>query len=300
MGGLVSTYSLFSSFHSRISLKEESQQQGLYRVIQCGEALRRRYFPDSENVSDHITLLGSLVKDTGIEPLLDADVLFRMPAGTYSRFDNYAGNGQSALLQEVRDALQTRYPRTVIRGDGPVVVVSFSEPPAIEVVPAVLLSEGSNIVSARGFVPVTREGGRWEHEDYGAEWTTLNSLDKSVNGQLRRLICYMKVWRRHTGALMKSIVLEMMATAFMSGWDRSQTSYTYDDWLVRDFLKYMVDHYTTTYYTPGTGKAIDTGVGWYVDATNSAEAAANACLHLADDLLYRYYWREVFGSEFGI
>ena len=31
--------------------------------------------------SESVTLLGSLAKDTGVRPLADADVLFRMPAG---------------------------------------------------------------------------------------------------------------------------------------------------------------------------------------------------------------------------
>lgn len=32
--------------------------------------------------------------------MADADGIFRMPIGTYSRFDEYSGNGQSALLQD--------------------------------------------------------------------------------------------------------------------------------------------------------------------------------------------------------
>ncbi len=261
--------------------------------------MRKKYFPASEKLGDHITLLGSLAKDTGVEPLGDADVLFRMPAGTYSRFDDYTGNGQSALLQEVRNALRDRYPRTDIRGDGPVVVVSFSDPPAVEVVPGVLLDGESNIVSAKGFVPVTRDGGRWEAADYGAEWSALISSDKTVDGQLRRLIQYTKAWRETHSATLKSIVIELMATEFMRRWDNSRTAYSFDDWLVRDFLKHMVENYYTKYYMPGTGKEIDTGVGWITQAKESATAAANACQYDDDSVLYRLYWRDVFGSDFG-
>jgi len=41
-----------------------------------------------------------------------ADGVFRMPVGTYAQFGGYAGNGQSALLQQVRGVLAARYPRT--------------------------------------------------------------------------------------------------------------------------------------------------------------------------------------------
>lgn len=295
----MSTYALFSSFHQRISLKEASSDRGFSRIAECGEALRKKYFPDSDKVSNHITLLGSLSKDTGIEPLRDADVLFRMPAGTYSRFNDYSGNGQSALLQEVRTVLRGRYPKTDIRGDGPVVVVSFSDMPAVEIVPAVLLDEGSNILSANGFVPVTRDGGSWEAANYGAEWSAINTLDGSVDGQLRRLIQYMKAWREKQYASLKSIVIELMTTEFMRQWDKSRTSYTFDDWLVRDFLQYMIDNYYTKYFMPGTGKEIDTGVGWITQAKASAVSASNACRQESDSVLYRLYWREVFGNDFG-
>jgi hypothetical protein len=296
---VVTTSALFGAFHSKIALRRESEERGLLRIVECGDKLRKKYFPQSEKTAEHITILGSLAKDTGVEPLLDADALFRMPAGTYSRFNDYAGNGQSALLQEVRNVLRDRYPRTNIRGDGPVVVVSFSDGPAVEIVPGVLLDDGSNILSARGMVPVTRDGGRWENADYGAEWQTISSLDRSVDGQLRRLIQYMKAWRQRQDASLKSIVLELMAADFITGWDKSRTSMTFDDWLVRDFLKYMVEHYYNTYRMPGTGKEIDTGVGWLVQAQKSAQSAANACRHESDSVLYRLYWQEVFGSAFG-
>lgn len=294
----MSTYELFSSFHSRISMKADSRDKGLSRMMECGEALRKKYFPTSKKTAEHITILGSLAKDTGVEPLLDADVLFRMPAGTYTRFNDYSGNGQSALLQEVRDVLLGRYPRTKIRGDGPVVVVSFSDAPAVEVVPGVLLDDGSNILSASGYVPVTRDGGSWEAVDYGAEWSTLNSADHSSDGQLRRLIQYMKSWREIHHASLKSIVIELMAVDFMKRWEKTRTSFTFDDWLVRDFLTYMVDNYYSMYSMPGTGKEIDTGVGWITQAKDSAASAKNACRHESDSVLYRAYWREVFGSGF--
>lgn len=269
------------------------------RIAECGAALQKKYFPTSQKVSDHVTLLGSLAKDTGVEPLRDADVLFRMPPGTYTRFNDYSGNGQSALLQEVRNVLRDRYPRTDIRGDGPVVVVSFSDFPAVEVVPGVLLDDGSNIISANGFVPVTRDGGSWESANYGAEWSAINSLDVSLDGQLRRLIQYMKAWRVQHAASLKSIVIELMATDFMRRWPSDQTTFSFDDWLVRDFLGYIVQNYYTKYQMPGTGKEIDTGVGWITQAKESVESAQNACRHEADSTLYRLYWQEVFGNDFG-
>jgi hypothetical protein len=296
---VASTWDLFEAFDKANSVDAESKDQGLGRIVQCCSALTAKYYPAGTSTSDKITLLGSLAKDTGVRPLADTDVLFRMPPLTYSRFNDYTGNGQSALLQEVREALRSKYPRTNIRGDGPVVVVDFSDLPAVEVVPGVLDSDGSNILYADAWVPVTRNGGDWEKADYGAELRALDSVDGPVDGQLRRLIRYMKGWRHHCDAGIKSIVLELMAIDFMKAWDKTQTSFIYDDWLVRDFLRYMVNNYTTTYSLPGSGKTIETSLGWYMEARESMKDATSACQYGPDNWLNQYYWRKVLGDDFG-
>jgi hypothetical protein len=114
----------------------------------------------------------------------------------------------------------------------------------------VLISDGSNILAAEAYVPVTRNGGRWERADYGTKYLALDTVDKSVNGQLRRLIRYIKAWRKHHSTLLKSIVMEVVATDFMSKWDREQTSLS---------------------------EAVDTGVGWYMQAKESLQDATLAC-----------------------
>ncbi|WP_225952693.1 hypothetical protein [Mycobacterium sp. OAS707] len=287
---------MFRAFDKAIAVDEESVDRGIGRIVECARAMNAKYYSEGTSVTDTVTELGSLAKKTGIRPLADVDVLFRMPPGTYSRFNDYTGNGQSALLQEVREVLRQRYPRTEIRGDGPVVVVSFSDQPAVEVVPGVLVADGSNILYAEAWVPVTRDGGEWERADYGAELGALDAADGPLGGQLRRLIRYMKAWRRHCDTELKSIVLELMAVDFAKTWSDERSSFTFDDWLVRDFLRYMVNNYTTTYRLPGTAKTIETGYGWYIEAL---EDAAEACRHDPDDVLYRHYWRKVLGDDFG-
>lgn len=292
------TTELFSRFDRRITVGETEKDAALGRAFDCANALKNAYSPDKK-VSDVVTLLGSFAKNTGRTPLADVDVLFHMPAGTYGRFEAYTGNGQSALLQEVRDVLRKRYPGTDIRGDGPVVVVAFTSGANVEVVPGVLFSEDPDILHAACKVPVTRDGGSWESSDYGAEYDALWRVDQPRKGQVARLIRYMKAWRAAHGVTFKSFVIELMAVDFAKNWPTSQSDYLYDDWLVRDFLKYAVEHYYSTYRMPGTGKQIDTGYGWYETAKKSHESARLACVFGSDSTLYLTYWRQVFGSGFG-
>lgn len=294
----MSTWDLFSRFDQRITVGKQEDDAAFQRAIDCATALNNAYSPDAK-LQSVVTLLGSTAKNTALTPLGDVDVLFHMPAGTYGRFDAYTGNGQSALLQEVRDVLRKRYPGTDIRGDGPVVVVAFTSGANIEVVPGVLFTDESDMLHAACKVPVTRDGGSWESSDYGAEYNALFAVNHPRQGQVSRLIRYMKAWRRTQGVTFKSIVIELMAVDFAKTWPTERSGYTYDDWLVRDFLKYAADNYYTTYKMPGTGKSIDTGYGWRDAATRSHNKAVLACTFGDGSPHYVTYWREVLGYGFG-
>lgn len=295
---MTTTSDLFARFDRRITSGEAEKDAAFGRAISCAIALNNHYSPRSE-LSDVVTLLGSIAKGTSCTPVADVDVLFHMPVGTYGRFDAYAGNGQSALLQEVRDVLTKRYPGTSIRGDGPVVVVAFTSGANVEVVPGVLFTDEPDMLHAACKVPVTRDGGSWESSDYGAEYDALFRVDHPRNGQVARLIRYMKAWRRAQNVTFKSLVIELMVVHFAQVWPTNQSSYTYDDWLVRDFLRYAINHYYDTYRMPGTGKEIDTGYGWLDAAKRSHEKAHTACILGPDSAVYALYWRQVLGSEFG-
>lgn len=292
------THDWFSRFDRKITAPKAETDAAFERAVACAIALNNQYSPNA-NLTDRMTLLGSLAKGTSRTPMADVDLLFHMPAGTHTRFDAYAGNGQSALLQEVRDVLRKRYPGTEIRGDGPVVVVAFTSGVNVEVVPGVLFPGASDILHARCKVPVTRDGGSWEDSDYGAEYEALRVASEPRQGQIARLIRYMKAWRVDKSVTFKSLVIELMAADFARTWPTNRSSYTYDDWLVRDFLTYAADHYFSTYRMPGTGKQIDTGYGWRQAAKDSAESARKACVYGPDSVLYGWYWREVFGDGFG-
>ncbi len=54
-------------------------------------------------------------------------MIFELPATMKSRYDNYVGNGQSALLQDVKNKIQNTYWNTDIGGDGQVAAVNFSD-----------------------------------------------------------------------------------------------------------------------------------------------------------------------------
>lgn len=290
---------LFRAYERSLAPDKAQTDAAVARAVDCVVALNSAFYTSGDAV-DRITLIGSVVKGTSIKPISDVDVVFLMPVGTYARYDDYSGNGQSALLQEVRSVLSKRYPLTTIKGDGPVVQVGFASGASVEVVPAVL-HKNSDILHVECEVPVTRSGGAWEAASYGAQYDQFNNLNKRRSGQLSRLMRYMKGWRRTQFAQIKSLVLELMAIDFFQSWDVALTKTTavYDDWLVRDFLVYMVAHQNTVYSMAGTSKRIETGYGWRQDATRSSSDAQNACRQPEASFSYLSSWRKVLGDGFG-
>ena len=83
-------------------------------------------FWNSSSETAHSFYVGSYGRGTAINTS-DLDVLIELPDDEFSHFSSIYGNGQSRLLQSVKNALLLTYPNTKIKGDGQVVVVKFSD-----------------------------------------------------------------------------------------------------------------------------------------------------------------------------
>lgn len=250
----MSTRGRFETFSRNITPSNEVRKQGFSRGFQVTEALNKRFYPLSPRVYDNSIFVGSLGKQTDVLPARDADILYKIPAATFVRYDNYNGNGQSALLQEVRSVLRDRYPRTEIRGSGPVVTATFSSGYAVEVIPAYEASDG------RFLVPTTKDGGEWTWADYHQEQRVLDQSDHDSNGQTRRLIRMMKTWQRACDVPIKSVVLELRSRFFLSGWENRGKDSHWDDWMVRDFLASLIAKAGSHAHLPGGEDRIEYGL----------------------------------------
>ena len=122
-------------------------------IESINKKLNLKYYNGSD--FKHTIVVGSMGRGTSIKGCSDIDVLYIMPSEVYERFDNYENNGQSALLQEIKNELLDKYPKTDIRGDGQVVVIEFNKY-TIELVPSFYESECSY------YYPDTSDNGSWK------------------------------------------------------------------------------------------------------------------------------------------
>lgn len=115
------------------NLKVDNLDDILTSLNEISKTLNQKYYNDSS--FNNYLLVGSMGRKTSIKGKSDIDVIYELPYEIFIKFNNYTDNGQSKLLQEIKETLKERYSSSYIKGDGQVVVIEFKKY-KIELVPA--------------------------------------------------------------------------------------------------------------------------------------------------------------------
>ena len=113
-------------------------------------------FWNTTSDTSHSLYVGSYGRNTAISGISDVDLIFQLPDSVYKQYNEYSGNGQSALLQAVKTSIEKTYSTTKIRADGQVIQVLITDGIIFEVVPAFDNNGGSFIF------PNANDGGSWK------------------------------------------------------------------------------------------------------------------------------------------
>jgi len=290
----------FETFLANIRLTPEQRSDGQTKHSGIRTCLNERYY-NLSSASANSLLVGSWGKSTEVRPPRDIDLLFVLPASVKARLDArpWGTNAQSELLQEVKRMLEKSYPRTTMRGDGQVVVVSFSSF-AVEVVPAfkeigVLYETGKYLVCD------TNGGGSWKvtHPTAEAEHVK-SSEDKTRN--TRDLIRMAKTWQSYCSVPLKSFQLELLAVKFLTSWEHAGKSTVYYDWMMRDFFAFLIAHANSLLNyvkVPGTDEMLWLGTEWKSRAQSAFARASKACEYETSGKAFDagWEWQKIFGDD---
>jgi hypothetical protein len=289
-----------------MSVSEDFDQFNRNLRVSNQEVIRRRYrtitkrlnidYWDSTSETDHSLYVGSYGRNTAIDGFSDLDVMMRLPDDVWLQYHRYVGNGQSALLQVVKSSLRQEYPTTNLRGDGQVVVVSFSDGMKIEVLPVF------SATYADYYFPNTNDGGSWEMTSPKAEQRAFSEINKQCSGNLVKLCRMMRAWRREWNVSIGGILLDTLAANFLQQYEYRANSSVYFDWMCRDFLKYLRDqnpHQNVWSPLVGHGLVYRRGPFEY-RAGRCFDIAVEACENYSNNWhnLARSEWRKIFGSFF--
>lgn len=144
----------FNTFCSNIRMNNNIVSNIRTRYHEITKRLNKDFLAINNDTISSL-YVGSYGRGTAIH-VSDIDMLYILPWSYYNVYNSYKSNGQSALLQAIRDSILQRYPSTCISGDGQVVQVVFSDGVVFEVVPCFEYPDGSFCY------PDTHNGGSWK------------------------------------------------------------------------------------------------------------------------------------------
>lgn len=221
---------------------------------------------------DHSIYVGSYGRGTAINTS-DLDVLIQLPDSEYERFSSMFGNGQSRLLQAVKNAILDTYPNTDIKGDGQVVVVSFTDGMKFEILPAFKVQKywGDNAIYR---YPDTHMGGNWMTTNPKAEQNAMKQKNNSTNGLLYETCKHIRYIRdtKYSSYHLSGILIDSFVYEAMGGWhftregeEHVPSQRTYEETLLQHYNEMSVYGMCLPHITaPGSGLQVDPTKGWDV------------------------------------
>ena len=284
----------FSTFCSNIRIESDDETTIRSRYRQITKRINLEYYNTSSDTA-HSLYIGSYGRDTEIFTS-DIDMLVQLPYATYSKFDSYTSNGQSALIQEVKNALAKTYSVTNLKGDGQIISLPFQDGINFEVLPALINKD------SRSFTyPNSNNGGSWKTTDPRAEISAVKEMNDKCNNNLKSLCRMMRAWKSKCDVNISGILIDILAHRFISTWGERDKSFLYYDWMSRDFFKFLSEQDTkqTQWKAMGSGRYINHN-GSYV---SKAKAAYDLAVEATDKetdypATAKAKWRQIYGGKF--
>ena len=255
-------------------------------------------FWDSTSETLHSLYVGSYGRDTAIEGFSDLDMIFELPASIYWQYDDYSGNGQSALLQKVKNSILATYANTNIGADGQVIDVSFADGMKFEVVPTFVNTKNSYTY------PDANDGGKWLTTNPKPEIKAIRDRNNDCNGNLIRLCRMMRAWKSQCSVPMGGLLIDTLAYQFIDGWEYKDKSYLYYDYMCRDFFSFMANQSKDQNYwlAPGSAQRVYRKGPFEAKAFNCYNLSLVAIEHETakpkQEWSAKQKWRDIFGSSF--
>lgn len=285
----------FSGFCGSIQIKDGGTISNRYKAIT--RRLNTDFWATTSDTA-HSLYVGSYGRNTAIDGFSDLDMLFQLPNSIYHQYDAHVGNGQSALLQAVKSAIEKTYSTTSIKADGQVILVPFTDGITFEVVPAFV-----NTADSYTF-PNANSGGSWCTTNPRPEIEAIRTRNSACNGNLVPLCRMMRSWKRLWDVPIGGLLIDTMAYQFIETYEHRGKSYLYYDLMCRDLFRWMADQSADQEYwkAPGSGQ--------YVYGKGLFQYKATRCYNIAKEAIEhematpkrewsaKQKWREIFGTAF--
>lgn len=285
----------FQNFCNNLLINEDKRETISSRYDTICKRLNKDFW-NMDNTNHGGKYIGSFGRKTANSYVSDIDMLFEMPLSIYNKYNTYISNGQSALLQAVKNSISTTYPFTTSVADGQVVVVTFSDGMKFEVLPAFKNSDESYIYAD------SNNGGSWKKTDPIPEINAISTGDYLTNKNLKRLCRMARAWKYYNSVPINGLLIDTLAYRFLINWGNRDKSYLYYDFMSRDFFDYLKnqDPNQTIWYAVGSGQSIYNAGNFRYKATLAYNKALEAIQQETNGQSWssKQKWRDIYGYRF--
>ncbi|MGP4073712.1 nucleotide-binding domain-containing protein [Piscibacillus sp. B03] len=273
------------------SIKEETK-----RVKEITKRLNKSFRDIDNEENEHCHIVGSLGRDTAIRTFSDVDMLYVLPKNLKKQYDDHDGNGQSKLLQKVKREIKKRYPKTIVRGDGQVVVVSFeSINKTVEVCPCFERSDGAFDY------PDSNHGGSWKKTDPIPEIDESNSTIDETDSNYKYVCNLVRAWKNNIGFKFGGLLIDTLVYNFFDENEEYKNA-KFNDYLIllKDLFFYLKsrDKDQKYWYALGSNQKVYNKGGAFVNKSKNAYEKIKDMDENSDDLYEAL--QEIFGKGFPV
>lgn len=283
----------FKTFCDNLQVKDGGTISSRYKLIT--RRLNTDFWTTTSDTS-HSLYVGSYGRNTAIDGFSDLDIIFQLPYDLYLQYDKHEGNGQSALLQAVRQSLQKTYSSTDVGADGQVVEIHFTDNISFQVVPVFLNTDDSYTY------PDSNDGGRWRTTNPKPEIEAIRVRNNDCNGNLVPLCRMARAWKRKWDVPIGGLLVDTLAFQFIEDYQYRDKSYLYYDFMSRDFFKWMSEQDEKQEYwkAPGSGQYVYGKGLFQYKAKRCYNISLEAIAHdtAKEEWAAKQDWREIYGTAF--
>ena len=283
----------FRDFCTNLTVKNTDSISRRYKAIT--RRLNTDFWTTTSDTA-HSLYVGSYGRNTAINGFSDLDMLFRLPYSEYKKYNNYSGNGQSALLQAVRNSIKKTYSVTNIGADGQVIVVPFDDGLTFELVPAFINKDDSFTY------PDSNGGGRWRKTNPKPEIEAIRTRNSMCNRNLIPLCRMLRAWRQKWSVPIGGLLIDTLAYQFIIDWEYRDKSYLYYDFMSRDCFDWMANQSSEKEYwlAPGSGQRVYVKGLFQYKARRCCNISKEAISHESNNQSYsaKQKWRSIYGTSF--
>ncbi|MBK8811019.1 MAG: nucleotidyltransferase [Acidobacteria bacterium] len=284
----------FNAFCDDLRISSNKRSTISTRYLAICKRLNKDYW-DMDTTSGG-RYVGSYGRNTANGWVSDIDMLFEMPWSIYNKYNEYLGNGQSALLQSIKNSIAKTYSTTSLRGDGQIIQVAFSDKSQFEVLPAFKNTDGSYTFAD------SNSGGSWKKTNPVPEIEAVSSGDNLTNNNLRRLCRMARAWKFFCSVPINGLLIDTLAYRFLTNWSNKDQSYLYYDWMSRDFFAYLKNQETSKsiWYAIGSSQVIYNPDNFRYKATIAFNKSLEAIKLDSESKEWscKQKWREIYGHRF--